>query len=604
MNRKFDELVKVTKLIFPRPPDILNNILALCSEFYEDMSSRQPGKISARLHGQHALILFDFVFSLPTPSSMEELATFELSGASYRRSDIMLFASTVMVVNAESMGCELSREKSLDFKKSSFEQDGKICYLVSLLKGNGDTDIDAFMDCSVDPASICVPFTPASKTAQKKGKPTPSTPYIYTRTSQKPSSSSAASKLVIPLSLRLEQSDAYNSDDEEKEEKGEQSTEKGKGKRKEKGKVRRDHADDFGRMDAAPHPPLTPCHTTVLSEKRQIEMFPTSRNIITQFVDLDLRNSNDRSPYLVRDPLMDDPEVKKKMRDLQRSNPYDDDQPMVIECLPSGDVHLVLYLGEVALAKTIRFSNMDELRQELLILNAVQKQHGMVQLKGHLINDKGARGAYLTLITSFSGYKPLEELVYRERPVDPQEAKKDDTERCYILCQIIWLLSVLMIRLGIAHRNIKPGSFLLCEDVVNPNAVLVRMTNFGKSCWLPKQGEKMTTPLKGTYSYISPESFDGRPYDEKSESFSLGVTIFEVMSRRRVFDQVADRKLVARMHAQGMRDEFDADFPQGIKEIVELLWNQDLTKRIFIPQSLPLMRNQLTNFIIVEQRSP
>eukprot|EP01113_Clastostelium_recurvatum_P004841 TRINITY_DN12142_c0_g1_i1.p1 TRINITY_DN12142_c0_g1~~TRINITY_DN12142_c0_g1_i1.p1 ORF type:complete len:129 (+),score=16.77 TRINITY_DN12142_c0_g1_i1:100-486(+) len=127
------------------------------------------------------------------------------------------------------------------------------------------------------------------------------------------------------------------------------------------------------------------------------------------------------------------------------------------------------------------------------------------------------------------------------------------------------------------------------------------MTNFGNSCWLPNQGEKLTTPLKGTFSYLSPEAYESRPYDEKSESFSLGVTIFEVMSRRRVFDQVADRKLVARMHASGMRDDFDADFPPGMRTIVESLWNHDLTRRISIGKSLPMLRRELTDFIMVEQ---
>eukprot|EP01113_Clastostelium_recurvatum_P011047 TRINITY_DN15569_c1_g1_i3.p1 TRINITY_DN15569_c1_g1~~TRINITY_DN15569_c1_g1_i3.p1 ORF type:complete len:615 (-),score=88.22 TRINITY_DN15569_c1_g1_i3:247-2091(-) len=609
MNNKFDQLLEKTQDSYPRPPDLLISILCQCSEFYVDLSRRHPVRISARKHGQHALTLFEFAFSEPTPSSIEELAFFTLSGVSFPRAHINLFAAVVMGV-VTNLNCELTRQKSPYFKRDDLD-------FVGLFNKNGpsiteDPFIRAFMRCSLD-RDIIVPYTPAagSATAQKKSTPTPSTPYTDTRTSRK---SSASSKhIAFPSFEQVDSSDEDEKDDQRKDEEEEQKRGKsiGKGKGKGKGEERLAQEDKNGNgIDAGPrppHPPLTPCRAKLMRCPRRLDMPPGHQSkdpYTVGLVDMDLRNASDRSSFLVPSPILEDTKFKEKLREVQRTK-FTDEGPRRIKTLPCGafgDIYLALFMDKLAIAKSIQFASLDELHAnlELEILSAVQEVVGMVRLKAHRIYDQ-VEGVSLTLIMSFSGYKTLGDLVYRERPVDPQEGKKDDTERCYILCQITWLLAALIDRFGVVHRDIKPENFILCENPLNRHSVLVKMIDFGNSRYIPKQGGKMTTPLKGTYSYISPEAYEGRPYDEKSESFSLGVTIFEVMSRRRVFNHVKDRKEVANMHAQGMRDEFDANFPRGIKTIVQLLWNHDETRRITIVESLPMLKRELTDFIIVEQ---
>jgi serine/threonine protein kinase/Tol biopolymer transport system component len=95
---------------------------------------------------------------------------------------------------------------------------------------------------------------------------------------------------------------------------------------------------------------------------------------------------------------------------------------------------------------------------------------------------------------------------------------------------------------GIVHRDIKPENIMLRRDgyvkVVDFGlAKLAEQPPAGASCGLSADRTDTTTPglLMGTVKYMSPEQARGRRLDGRSDVFSLGVVIYEMLAGRPPF---------------------------------------------------------------------
>ncbi len=132
-------------------------------------------------------------------------------------------------------------------------------------------------------------------------------------------------------------------------------------------------------------------------------------------------------------------------------------------------------------------------------------------------------------------------------------------------------------RHGIIHRDIKPG------NVMTTTTGGVKVMDFGIARAVADTGQTSTSAstVLGTAGYLSPEQAQGRSVDARSDLYSTGVLLFELLTRRAPF--VADAPVaVAFAHVNEpapVPSELDPTLPRELDTIVARALAKDPAQR-------------------------
>jgi eukaryotic-like serine/threonine-protein kinase len=142
---------------------------------------------------------------------------------------------------------------------------------------------------------------------------------------------------------------------------------------------------------------------------------------------------------------------------------------------------------------------------------------------------------------------------------------------------------------GLVHRDVSPQNILIARDGT------VKVVDFGiaKALGLAS-GATRTRELKGKISYMAPELVRSQPLDRRSDVFSLGVVLFEVLAGQRPFvadHEVAILQLIAFGDAPRLSTQVP-DCPPELEDIVANALARDPADRFQTAEQLSLALEQ------------
>ena len=139
---------------------------------------------------------------------------------------------------------------------------------------------------------------------------------------------------------------------------------------------------------------------------------------------------------------------------------------------------------------------------------------------------------------------------------------------------------------GIVHRDIKPANILVDRDdrVTIVDFGVAKMTDDARGASLAATVTHVGTrdgSVVGTVAYMSPEQAEGGTVDPRSDIFSFGAVLFELLTGRPVFRRESPLATVAAILHQPAPSvtDIDATIPAGVAHLVARCLRRDPARR-------------------------
>ncbi|HUM03904.1 MAG TPA: serine/threonine-protein kinase [Terriglobales bacterium] len=141
---------------------------------------------------------------------------------------------------------------------------------------------------------------------------------------------------------------------------------------------------------------------------------------------------------------------------------------------------------------------------------------------------------------------------------------------------------------NIIHRDIKPGNMMLTPQGV------VKVMDFG----IARSDSDRTLTLAGTslgtINYMSPEQVKGEPADARSDLYSVGICLYEMVTGKKPFEAGSDYSIMSAHVKETPRPpvELQPEIPAALNEIILVAIAKDPNQRF---QTANAFRNALSN---------
>jgi eukaryotic-like serine/threonine-protein kinase len=245
----------------------------------------------------------------------------------------------------------------------------------------------------------------------------------------------------------------------------------------------------------------------------------------------------------------------------------------------------VLYLAldpaidRLVALKVLRVDN-EEMRERFLreARLAARLQHPNIVT----IYDVGSHEGQPFIAMEYISGETLAELIQRRAPLAVERKLELMLDACQGLAYAH--------RHGIIHRDIKPANLMVGRD-----AGVLKVLDFG----IARGADSTLTQigmLMGTPNYMSPEQIEGRPIDQRSDIFAIGLVFYELLAYRQAFRADTPHAVLhAVLHSNpAALSGIAPDLDRGVGPIVDRAIAKDVQQRY---QDLEHMRSDLQKVV-------
>ena len=172
------------------------------------------------------------------------------------------------------------------------------------------------------------------------------------------------------------------------------------------------------------------------------------------------------------------------------------------------------------------------------------------------IYDTCSDGGVEAIVMELVQGRTLRDRLDDDAPIDPWQAAG-------LAAQVAEALEAAH-RAGLVHRDVKPANVLLCGDG------RVKVADFGIAKAVADADLTQPGLMVGTAKYLAPEQVRGEPVDPRTDIYSLGVVLYEMLCGRAPFTADTDAATaLARLHRDPLRPrQVRANVPRALEEVV------------------------------------
>ena len=154
-------------------------------------------------------------------------------------------------------------------------------------------------------------------------------------------------------------------------------------------------------------------------------------------------------------------------------------------------------------------------------------------------------------------------------------------------------------RLGVVHRDLKPGNIMIDKE---GNA---KIMDFGIARSILVKGITGAGVMVGTPEYMSPEQAEAKEVDHRSDIYSLGIILYEMVTGRVPFEGETALSIAMKHKGETPKNpkEYNAQIPEGMSRLILKCLEKDKENRYQSAEELRLELEKIEKGIPTTERA-